>query len=322
MMSISKHNMRLKSPRASMAFLLSQLGAHAAIIFGERLRPLNLKPQDAGILRILGSNPGATQQALSQMLGVFPSRSVSLLDELERQGLIERRSTAADRRVYQLHLTAAGVAALKAMRELESKLEDDIFAALGAEEKENLSSLLIRIISQQRITPSVHPALRLVGLHVSDRAHEEMSMQQTFTTKLVRDPKRNVTGIVVPPEVVSALSSCMRPAVRITLNGYTYRSTIASMGGRFVISLSAESRKAAGLEGNEELEVKLQLDAELHTTEIPADLMAALVRGKVLAKFKEAAPSRRKESVRQVQEAKAAATRARRIERIVTALQS
>ena len=147
-------------------------------------------------------------------------------------------------------------------------------------------------------------------------------MQQAFVTKIRRDPKKNVTGIVVPPEVVSALGKSKKPAVKVTLNGYTYRSTVATMGGKFMIGLSGENRKAAGLEGDEQLEVRVELDTEPRITEIPADLKAALTKSKVLPAFEKLAPSRRKEFVRQVEEAKAAETRERRIMKIVESVQS
>jgi DNA-binding MarR family transcriptional regulator len=319
-MKASEFSAPLKAPRVGTAFLLSQAGAHAAIAFGERLRVLTLKPQDAGILRILGSNPGVTQQALSQMLGMFPSRLVTLLDGLERQQLIERRASSSDRRVYHLHLTVAGHTALTAIGRLTTELEDDILAALSIEERESLGSLLARIIAQQQIMPSVHPAYRQIGIEESATPQGEASMQPTFVTKIRRDPKKNVTGIVVPPEVVSALGSNRKPAVKVTLNGYTYRSTVATMGGKFMVGLSAENRKAAGLEGDEQLEVRLELDTEPRITEIPADLKAALIKSKALATFEKAAPSRRKEFVRQIEEAKAAETRERRIEKIVASL--
>ncbi len=145
-------------------------------------------------------------------------------------------------------------------------------------------------------------------------------MQEQFCTTIRRDPKKNVTGIVVPPEVVAALGKSKKPAVKVTLNGYTYRSTVATMGGKFMISLSAENRKAAGLEGDERLEVKLELDTEPRITEVPSDLKAALVKAKALAAFEKIAPSRRKEFVRQVEEAKTAETRDRRILKVVELL--
>jgi hypothetical protein len=145
-------------------------------------------------------------------------------------------------------------------------------------------------------------------------------MKQAFITKIHIEGSRNVTGIVVPPAVVEALGRGKRPPVKVTLNGYKYRSTIASMGGRFMISLSAEHREGAGVRGGEEVEVHLELDAEPRTTVLPDDLKAALVRARLLAAFEQLAPSRRKELVRQVESAKAPETRARRIAKIVEAL--
>src|SRR5262249_22665874 len=92
------------------------------------------------------------------------------------------------------------------------------------------------------------------------------------------------------------------------------------MGGRFMISLSAENRQAAGLAGNEELEVRLDLDTSPRTTSVPADLRTALARSKTLAAFEKASPSRRKEFVRQVEDAKNPQTRARRISKVVASL--
>jgi Domain of unknown function (DUF1905)/Bacteriocin-protection, YdeI or OmpD-Associated len=147
-------------------------------------------------------------------------------------------------------------------------------------------------------------------------------MAETFVTTIMKGASKNTTGIAVPPEVVSALGSSKKPAVRVALNGYTYRSTVASMGGKFAISLSAGNRKSAGLEGGERIEVTLELDTEPRVIPIPPDLKTALVKARALAAFEKAAPSRRKEFVRQVEEAKASDTRERRISRILAALQS
>jgi DNA-binding MarR family transcriptional regulator len=310
----------LKPPPVGLAFLLSQAGAHAALTFGEQLRALNLKPHDAGILRILGSNPGITQQALSDTLGMFPSRLVGLLDGLETQHLIERRVSPSDRRIYRLHLTKAGRKALTALGRLTAQLEECIFAALDKKERDSLHALLRRIVSQQRITPSVHPAYRQPGESevVVQPSGERMS--ETFVASIHKGATKNVTFIVVPPEVVAALGKSRKPPVKVTLNGYTYRSTVASMGGRFMIGLSAENRKAAGLTGDEQLEVSLELDTAPRITEIPGHLEAALTKAKALTAFEQVAPSRRKEFVRQVEEAKTSETRERRIQKIVDSL--
>src|SRR5689334_20065878 len=90
------------------AFLLSQVGAHVAARFAERMASLKLKPYHAGILRILGEDPGLTQQGLCDLLGMFPSRLVGVLDELQKLKLVERRASPSDRRTYALHLTKAG----------------------------------------------------------------------------------------------------------------------------------------------------------------------------------------------------------------------
>jgi hypothetical protein len=145
-------------------------------------------------------------------------------------------------------------------------------------------------------------------------------MKQVFVTKIHQEPGRKVTGIVVPPRIVEALGQGKRPAVTVTLNGYSYHSTIASMGGRFMISLSAAHREHAGVSGGEQVEVRLELDSEPRDTLIPADLKAALVRARLLAAFKQAAPSRRKEFARQVESAKAPETRARRVAKVIEAL--
>ena len=145
-------------------------------------------------------------------------------------------------------------------------------------------------------------------------------MTNKFVTKIQRSKTKNVAGIVLPPEIVEGLGSGKRPPVKVTLNGYTYRSTVATMGGGFMIGLSAENRQAAGLNGDEELEVGLELDAEPRNTPPPNDLKAALVKARLLEAFEKAAPSRRKEFVRQVEDAKTLETRQRRIAKVVAAL--
>src|SRR6266436_10140136 len=93
---------------APLAFLLAQVGGHAAMRFGERISRLNLTPPDAGILRMLGNSGGISQQDLSTRLGIHPSRLVAILDALEERQLVERRPHIDDRRQYALHLTEEG----------------------------------------------------------------------------------------------------------------------------------------------------------------------------------------------------------------------
>jgi hypothetical protein len=138
-----------------------------------------------------------------------------------------------------------------------------------------------------------------------------------FTTTLYQGETKNVVGIVVPPAVVEALGGGKRPAVKVTINGYTYRSTVAVMGGQFMIGVAAEHREQAGVAGGDTVEIDLERDTEVRTVDVPPDLAAALDAASATAAFDELAFSHRKEHVRSVKEAKAAETRQRRIEAVV-----
>lgn len=162
-MSTPSQKAPAKTPQSKVAFLLSQVGAHAAARFAERIAPLGLKPYHSGILLVLEDNPGLTQQALGDLLGMFKSRLVGLLDELEKLNLIERRESPLDRRSYALHLTKAGRDARSAIGKLARQHEDDLCAALSKTERKSLAELLTRIVSQQQITPNVHPGYRQMG---------------------------------------------------------------------------------------------------------------------------------------------------------------
>ena len=95
------------------AFLLAQLGAHAASQFAEKLAVLHLTPPDAGILRLLRVSAGLSQQELAARLRIHPSRLVAILDNLEKRGFVQRRANPEDRRLSALHLTKAGGQALE-----------------------------------------------------------------------------------------------------------------------------------------------------------------------------------------------------------------
>ena len=142
-------------------------------------------------------------------------------------------------------------------------------------------------------------------------------MTVTFSATLTQEEGKNATGIAVPAEAVAALGSTKRPPVKVTFNGYTYRSTVAAYGDVFMLPVSAEHREAAGVQAGDSLEVTLELDTEPRTVEVPDDLTAALKAAGVTTAFDALATSRRKEFVRQVNDAKTQATRERRIANIV-----
>jgi hypothetical protein len=132
---------------------------------------------------------------------------------------------------------------------------------------------------------------------------------------------KTATGIVVPDEVVAALNAGQRPPVRITVGGHTYRTTVASMGGRFLVPLSAANREAAGVAAGDELDAVIELDTAPREVELPDDLAAALA-GSDTARlfFEQLSYTHRKEWVRWVGEAKRAETRRARIDKTVEAL--
>jgi hypothetical protein len=141
-----------------------------------------------------------------------------------------------------------------------------------------------------------------------------------FRTTIVQSGK-NTTGIQVPDEVVESLGSGKRPAVRVTVNGYSYRSTVASMGGVFMVSLSAEHRAGAGVGGGDEVEVDLELDSAPREVTVPPELVAALdAEPAARATFDGLSYSNKSWHVLQVTGAKTEETRRRRIARSVEAL--
>jgi hypothetical protein len=129
------------------------------------------------------------------------------------------------------------------------------------------------------------------------------------------------TGIEVPPEVPAQLGGGKTPLVTVTLNGFTYPSKIASMGGRLLIPVSAEVRAKAGVKGGETHEIELVLDDKPRVIEPPADLAAALAANTAAeAAWERLAPSHKKAHVTAIEGAKAADTRARRVDKAIATL--
>jgi DNA-binding MarR family transcriptional regulator len=140
------------------AFLLAQLGAHATGRIAERLRAVGLTPAHIGVVRVIAAAPGQSQQAVAERVGVHPSRIVSLVDDLEREGFVVRRPNPDDRRLHALYPAPGGK--LREIARVAAAHEDDICAALSADERAALKELLVRIARQQGLTPGVHPGYR------------------------------------------------------------------------------------------------------------------------------------------------------------------
>lgn len=137
----------------------------------------------------------------------------------------------------------------------------------------------------------------------------------TFTTTLHGASNMNATGIEIPSAVIEGLNAGKRPKVTVAINGSAYRSTVAVMGGRYMVGVTAEQRAKSGLKAGDVIEVTLELDIAPREVEAPADLVAALETAGAREAWERLSFTHRKEHVRAIEDAKAPETRLRRIEK-------
>ena len=137
-------------------------------------------------------------------------------------------------------------------------------------------------------------------------------MTKTFRVTIVRNGSICYIPLTFDPK---ALFGKLRAPVKVTLNGYTFRSTIAAMGGPPCIPFRRSHREAAGLEGNETLNVRLDLDTETRTVKAPADLVKALKAASLWERWQELSYTHQREHAEAIADAKKPETRVRRIER-------
>jgi hypothetical protein len=134
---------------------------------------------------------------------------------------------------------------------------------------------------------------------------------------------KTACGITIPPEVVEALGSGKRPPVRVTIDGYTYRSTVAVMGGDYLVGVSAEHRAGAGVAAGDMVDVDLDLDTAPREVTVPADFAAALDADPAARRtFEALSYSNRSWHVLSIDGAKTDETRQRRIAKSIEALRA
>jgi DNA-binding MarR family transcriptional regulator len=150
----------VNEPFRGVAFNLSSVGYAVSKGFKEILEPFELHPREFAVLRAVGFQEGQSQQALGDRLQIPRSRMVSIVDELEARGFLERHPNPADRRVREIHLTAAGRNALEQAFEQAVAYERQVAGPLDADERERLLGLLERISANLGIGPGAHTALR------------------------------------------------------------------------------------------------------------------------------------------------------------------
>ena len=142
--------------------------------------------------------------------------------------------------------------------------------------------------------------------------------RESVTFETVLSASGNNTGIAVPDDVIEQLGHGKRPPVLVNVNGYEYRSTVAVMGGRYLIGLSAAVRAATGLKGGDPIRVTLRLADTPREVDVPADFAAALDAEEPARRFfDELSNSMQRYHVDNINAAKAPETRRRRIDKAV-----
>jgi len=141
-----------------------------------------------------------------------------------------------------------------------------------------------------------------------------------FHTTILQAGK-TATGIEIPEEIVTALGGGRRPAITVTINGFTYRSTIAVMGGAYMVGVNADNRAGAGVKGGDEVDVDIELDTAPREVAVPAELAAALDAEPAARRtFDGLSNSNKSWHTYQVENAKTDETRQRRIAKSIEAL--
>jgi hypothetical protein len=145
-------------------------------------------------------------------------------------------------------------------------------------------------------------------------------MTMKFRTRILQAGK-TATGIEFPPKVVEALGAGKRPPVRVTINGYTFRSTVAVMGGKYMLGINADVRAAAGVAGGDMVDVDAELDIAPREVTVPPELSKALARNlKAKAVFEQLSYSKKRLYTLPIENAKTDETRQRNLDKAIAAL--
>ena len=141
-----------------------------------------------------------------------------------------------------------------------------------------------------------------------------------FRTEILSNGK-TAAGIEIPLDVLDALGTSRKPAVTVSLNGYTYRSTVATVNGMYMVGVSNDVRSAAGVAAGQVVDVDIELDTQPRVVAVPADLAAALdAEPEARRSFESLSYSNKRRIVMPIDDAKSPETRQRRIEKSVASL--
>lgn len=126
-------------------FLISRMGMVVQRAFAEQIAQVGLTPRGWGALSVLDKEGAITQQSLGACIGMDPSSMVATIDELEANGLVERRRNPQDRRAHALHITDKGRKTLAEGRRVARRTQEELLAPLDREERAQLHDLLLRL---------------------------------------------------------------------------------------------------------------------------------------------------------------------------------
>lgn len=144
---------------ASLSFLLSQLGAHVAHRFGTELAETGMSPRGFGVLSNVIDLGPRTQQHLADELGIHRNNMVAVIDELERDGLVQRIRNTADRRSFLIQATPDGVRATSRAMNIVTALDAEIAGSIDGDSRETLDRILLELVKSAQLSPGVHPHL-------------------------------------------------------------------------------------------------------------------------------------------------------------------
>jgi hypothetical protein len=143
-----------------------------------------------------------------------------------------------------------------------------------------------------------------------------------FQTTIVTAGK-TATGICIPDEIIEKMGAGKKPPVKVTLNAYTYRSTVAVMGAKFMVGVSADIRAASGVKGGDNLWVEIELDNDTREVVLPPDFKKALDENvKAKKHFESLSYSKQKNHITLIEQAKSEETRLKRIAKALNDLLS
>lgn len=146
------------------------------------------------------------------------------------------------------------------------------------------------------------------------------STKTTFRTTLLQAGK-TATGIKIPPEIIEKLGAGKKPPIKVTINGFTYRSTVAVMGGTFMVGVNAENRVGANVKGGDDIDVTIEVDTQPRELDVPAEFQKMLDKNAdAKKKFETLSYSRKKALVAPIANAKTDETRNRNIEKALKTL--